>query len=305
MREAPPAGPPLWRVHGQVLLSRALVATSFVVGASITHGLAPELLTLLRFVLATVLFLPYVAFAHGIAWPGLRALAGNALISASIVGFFWAMFEALRWTSALNAAALYNLLPAIAAVWAWVLVRERLGGFRLVALVLGGIGALWVVFRGEPERLLALDLNRGDLIFLAGLVAMGLYTPLIRRFDRKEPAAVMTFWTLATGAGWLVLVNNAAIWQTDWAGVEGEVFLGIAYLAVFTTILTFLIMQHATGHIGPTRVASYGYLSPVFVVAVELALGHDLPSAMTWPGLVLVVAATVVLQSGAGRVGKT
>ncbi len=301
MTEPGPGDLPLWRVHAQVLLSRALVATSFVVGAEITHGLAPELLTLLRFALATLLFLPYVAWRHGLALPSLRALAGYAAISAAIVSFFWAMFEALRWTSALNTAALYTLLPGIAAIWAGVLVRERLGGYRLVALGIGALGALWVVFRGEPARLLALDLNQGDLIFLLGLVAMGLYTPLVRRLHREEPAAVMSFWTLATGTGWLLLVNNTAIWETDWRAVEAEVFLGIAYLALFTTCITFLIQQHATLHIGPTRVMSYGYLSPAFVVLVEWAVGHGLPSAMALPGLLLVIAATAVVQSGATR----
>lgn len=63
------SGPPLWRVHCQVLASRALVATSFVVGAGITHGLAPESLTLLRFLLATALFAPVVALRGG--WSGL------------------------------------------------------------------------------------------------------------------------------------------------------------------------------------------------------------------------------------------
>ncbi len=296
------SGPPLWRVHCQVLASRALVATSFVVGAGITHGLAPESLTLLRFLLATALFAPVVALRGGLVWPGFRALGGYALISACMVGFFWAMFEALRWTSALNAAALYNLLPGIAAIWSFLLVRERISGARLVALVLGGVGALWVVFRGDPERLLALDFNRGDLIFLVGLVAMGLYTPLVRLLSRGEPATVMSFWTLGTGALWLLAVNNVAVWRTDWAAVPGEVYLGIAYLAVFTTIITALIIQHGTLYIGPTRVASYGYLSPVFVVLVEFAVGHGLPPEMTWPGLVIVVVATIVVQRGAGGV---
>lgn len=305
MSHAPPAAaPPLWRLHGEVLLSRALVATSFTVGAGITHSLTPDLLTLLRFLVATALFLPYVAWAHGIAWPGFRALAGNALISASIVGFFLTMFEALRWTTPLNAAALYNLMPGIAAVWAWLLVRERLDRRRLAALVLAGIGALWVVFRGEPGRLLALDFNRGDFIFLLGLVAMGLYTSLMRRFHRGEPTAVMSFWTFATGVGWLLVVSNTAIWKTDWAAIEAEVFLGIAYLAVFTTIVTFLIMQHATVYIGPTRVAGYGYLSPVFVVVIEFTLGKGLPSLMTWPGLILVITATIVLQRGVERMER-
>ena len=65
------------RVHGQVLLARALVATSFPVGAAITHGLPPELLTLVRFALATLLFAPYVAWRHGIAIPSAKAICSS------------------------------------------------------------------------------------------------------------------------------------------------------------------------------------------------------------------------------------
>ncbi len=294
---------PLVRVHAQLLLGRALVATSFPVGAAIAHGLQPERLTLLRFALATLLFAPYVAWRHGLAMPSARALAGYALIGGCLVTFFWCMFAALRLTTALNAAALFTVLPGIAALYGAVLVRERLGRRRLAALILGAVGALWVVFRGDLGLLLSLDINKGDLIFLAGLLAMGLYTPLVQRLRRDEPAAVMTFWTMATGTVWLLLLNNRAVFQTDWHAVEAQVLAGIAYLAVFTTIISFFIIQHATLHLGSTRVMSYSYLTPAFVVAIDWALGKGLPSPMTWPGIAIIVAAMFVVQSGAERAG--
>ena len=43
---------------------------------------------------------------------------------------------------------------------------------------------------GDLGRLLALDFNKGDLIFLAGCFAMGFYTPLVKLFHRREPMAV-------------------------------------------------------------------------------------------------------------------
>ena len=295
---------PLARVHGQVLLARALVATSFPVVAAITHGLAPENLTLLRFALATLLFAPYIIWRHGFTIPPARVLAGYAAIGGCLVTFFWCMFAALRLTTALNASALFTVLPGFAAVYAAILVRERLGGRRLVAVVLGAVGALWVVFRGDLELFLSLGLNKGDLIFLAGMLAMGLYTPLVRRLHGNEPAGVMTFWTMATGTVWLLLLNNWAVFQTDWAAVEGQVLVGIAYLAVFTTIISFFIVQHGTLRLGPTRVMSYSYLTPAFVVLIEWAMGKGLPSPMTLPGVAIIVAAMFVLQSGAGQAGN-
>ena len=291
------------RLHTQVLLGRALVATSFPVGAAITHGMEPELLTLLRFALATLLFAPYVAWRHGLALPSVKVLAGYAAIGACLAAFFWAMFAALRLTPALNAAALHTVLPGIAAIYAAILVRERLGKHRIVALLLGAVGALWVVFRGDLNLFLNLAFNKGDLIFLAGLLAMGLYTPLVRRLHGEEPAAVMAFWTMATGTVWLLLLNNLAAFQMDWSSIEVKVFAGIAYLAVFTTIISFFIIQHATLHLGPTRVMSYSYLTPAFVIAIEWAMGKGLPTTMTLPGIAIIVVAMFVVQSGMARRG--
>jgi len=128
--------------------------------------------------------------------------------------------------------------------------------------------------------------------------AMALYTPLVRRFSRNEPAAVMSFWVLATGTGWLLLLNNRAVFETDWTGVEMNVYAGIVYLAVFPTILSFFIMQHATLRLGPTRVMSYSYLTPALVVAIEWALGRGLPDPILLPGVAIIVAAMFVIQAG-------
>ena len=108
----------------------------------------------------------------------------------------------------------------------------------------------------------------------------------------------MSFWVLATGTIWLLLLSNVTVFETDWMAVELDVFAGAAYLAVFTTIITFFIMQHATLQVGPTRVMSYGYLIPAFVVVLEWALGKGLPSAMTLPGIAIILVAMFVVQSG-------
>ncbi|MBT5192646.1 MAG: DMT family transporter [Rhodospirillaceae bacterium] len=281
------------------------MATSFPVGAAITYGLEPEIMMFLRFALATLLFAPYVAWRHGLVWPAAKTLAGYAAIGACLATFFWCMFAALRLTPALNAAALFTVLPGIAAFYAAILVRERIGKHRTVALILGAVGALWVVFRGDWNLFLGLAFNKGDLIFLAGMLAMGLYTPLVQRLHRNEPTAIMAFWTMATGTVWLLLLCNWSVFQIEWRAIEIEVMGGIAYLAVFTTIISFFIIQHATLRLGPTRVMSYTYLTPAFVVLIDWALGKDLPSAATLPGIAIIVAAMFVVQSGAVQTRPT
>ena len=284
-----------------MILSTILVATSFPVGAAITHGLDSLVLTFLRFTLAALLFAPVVAWRFGLNRPGLRDLARYAALSACLVGFFWGMFVALRSTSALNTGTIFAMTPIITAVVARILLKERLHGSARVALPLGMAGAVWVIFRGDPAALLSLQLGTGDGIFLAGTCAMGLYGPLVKFLHRGEPMAQMTFWTLVTGAFWLLLLSAPRIPDVDWGNVPITVFAGISYLAVFTTLVTFFTVQWSIPVIGPTKVQSYTFLNPAFVLLIGLLAGQDFPPMATYPGIALTIAATFVLQRSKTR----
>jgi drug/metabolite transporter (DMT)-like permease len=279
-----------------MMLATALVATSFPVSAAITHGLDSLVLTFLRFTLAAVIFAPMVAWRYGLAMPSLRDLACYGALSACFVGFSWGMFAALRHTSTLNTAAIFTLTPVITAAVSAVLLKEKLSGAARLALPLGMIGAIWMIFRGDLAALISLELGRGDGIFLAATIAIGFYGTLVKYFYRGQPMAQMTFWTVATGAVWLLVLSAPRLSDVEWAAVPVAVYGGIAYLAVFTTLITFFIFQWSTMVIGPTKVMSYTYLNPALVLVIGLAFGQENPPFATYPGLLLIVAATFILQ---------
>jgi drug/metabolite transporter (DMT)-like permease len=279
-----------------MLVSAFLVSTSFTVGKAITPFLDPVALTLIRFLLATLLFAPYVHHTFGLSLPSRSALIRYGLISGALVGFFWLMFLALRITNPLNTGVIFTTVPGISGLYSWFLVRERLGVPRMLALLLAMIGALWVIFEGSLERLLTLQLNRGDLLFFGGCLLMALYMPLVKRLHRGEPMAVMTLWILVTGSCWLLLFALTRLPSVPWAAIPAQVWLGIAYLSVFTTIVTFFISQWATLHLGPTRVMAYSYLYPPLIVLIEWLLHRTLPPLTTLVGVLIILPAMVIVQ---------
>ena len=175
------------RAHLSMLLATILVATSFPVGAAITHGLDSLVLTFMRFTLAAVLFAPFIALRYGLALPRLRDLARYGALSACLVVFFWSMFTALRHTSALNTATIFSLTPVLTAAVSAVLLKEKLSASARIALPTGMIGVIWVIFRGDPASLISFKLGFGDGIFLAGTLAMSLYSPLVKHLHRGDP----------------------------------------------------------------------------------------------------------------------
>lgn len=287
-----------FHIHAMMLITILLVSGSYPLGKAITHALDPAVLTFARFVIGIVVFLPLVATLYGLQRPSLSDLGRYAVLGGSYVAFFWCMFVALRHTTALNTAAIFTLVPGISALFGAVLVGERLGARRLTALAVGMVGALIVIFRGDPARAIALDLNIGDLIFLAGSVGFALYNPLVRLLHRGEPMAVMTFWNLVTAALWMIPVANTGLWTADWAGVGWEVWAGIVYLAIPATIVSFFVLQFSTMRIGPTRVSAYTYLVPAFVLLIDWVVGKWLPSAMTFVGVAIIVGTMLIVQHG-------
>ena len=286
-------------VHAVTLLANLMVSTSFPVGKEIAHALEPGVLMLIRFVVAAALMGVYVYFRHGLAWPGWGALWRYAAIALAVTIFFWCMFESLRYTSALNTSALFTTVPVLSAIIAFFVAGERLGRYRFAALALGLVGALWIIFRGDPERLFTLDVNKGDGIFLGGCVAFGLYGVLIKRFDRGEPTAIMTFWILMFSAVFYLIIAGKDLVASPWTTTGLEIYGWIVYLAVVSTVISFFMFQYATPRIGPTRVLAYSYFIPAFVLLIDWAIGRGLPPAMTLPGIAIVLIASLIIQRGA------
>ncbi|MGR0482343.1 MAG: DMT family transporter [Candidatus Electronema sp. V4] len=290
----------IWRIHALMLLAAMLIATSFTVSKAVAGGMDPAVLTLIRFVLAALLFLPLTTWRDGLRLPDRRQLFGYACISFTLTGFFWLMYFSLRSTTALNTGVIFTLVPSISSLYSAVLLKERLGRSRLLAMIPATVGAIWVLFHGSMERLLTFDLNPGDPLFFLSCLLMAFYTPLVKLFHRDEPMSVMTFWILVTGSGWLLLLAGPRLPQVPWRDISLTVWAGTAYLAVFCTIISFFLSQYCTLRLGPTRVMAYSYLYPPFILVVEWLCGHPLPSAQVLPGLVLIVAAMLIVQAGCG-----
>jgi len=283
-------------VHALMLLAIILAASSFPIGAAITNDLPPAILMFLRFLMAALMFLPFVIAKYGLKIPSNSALLCYTFLSFPLITFFWCMFESLRYTSVLNTGALYTLVPAITAVYALIINREFTSKSRIFWLLTGTVGALWVVFRGSFESFISLDLNHGDLVFLVGCLFLGLYNPLIKRFYKGEPMVLMTFWVLLLGSVLLFLLSIPNIAHINWIDIENDVYLGVVYLSFFSTLITFFIINYSTVRIGATKVSAYGFLTPLFVISISIVAGIDSFEFIIFPGMLLILSATIFIQ---------
>ncbi len=190
---------------------------------------------------------------------------------------------------------MFTLTPLMSAVFGWLLLRQVATPRIALSLLLAGVGAIWVIFRADVDRIIAFDLGAGEWIFLAGCAAHALYTPLVRRLNRGEPVAVFTWGTIVCGAVLLGVAGAPALATTDLARLPAIVWITIAYLAVFATAGSFMMVQYATLRLPSSKVMAYGYLVPSFVILWEGIAGRGWVAPPVLLGAAATVAGLLVL----------
>jgi drug/metabolite transporter (DMT)-like permease len=287
------------RGHLAMLCFSALVAGSFSLGAMAAPFVDPAALSVLRFILAGALVGAAAALSPKISretWTmAARATWRYLILGGLLASYFVLMFEGLKTATAVPMAAVFTLTPAIAAGFGWILLRQITTPRMAIALALGAMGALWVIFRGDVVALLGLEIGRGEVIYFFGCVAHAIYTPMVRRLNRGEPAVLFTFGMMLAGLFLLVLYGGSAVVATDWAGMPPILWICLTYVSVAASAMTFVLLQYATLRLPSAKVMAYTYLVPAWVILWEGALGHLLPPVNVLGGVALILLALGLL----------
>ena len=280
--------------HLAMLAFSALVAGSFSLGALAAPLVSPQALTLARFAIAAAL-VGAAAVSGGMQLRAFVAPWRYAVLGALLACYFVLMFVGLQTAAAVQTAAVFTLTPIMAAGFGWVLLGQVTTRRMWVALGLGGLGALWVIFRGDLAALIRFDIGRGEVIYFVGCVAHAIYAPMVRRLNRGETAVVFTFGTLVAGFLWLAVWGGPAALQTDWTALPAIVWICLAYIAVAASAMTFVLLQYASLRLPSAKVMAYTYLVPSWVILWEMAMGHGAPPATVAIGVGLTVVALLLL----------
>ncbi|MFT4716213.1 MAG: drug/metabolite transporter (DMT)-like permease [Paracoccaceae bacterium] len=284
-----------WRGHLAMLCFSALVAGSFSLGHIVANEIAPPAITAVRFGLAAVLMGVFVAIGPGFKRQDFHA-PWRYLVLGGLFGlYFVLMFEGLKTAKPISAAAVFTLVPLMAAFAGYFLLRQITTRRMAVALGIAAGGSLWVIFRGDLSALAQLDVGKGELIYFVGCISHAVYTPMIRKLNRGEGPLVFTFGTLIGGSVLLVAIGYQDIIATNWAALPAIVWITLAYLVVFATAASFLAVQYATLRLPSAKVMAYAYLTPSWVILWEAGLGNGWPTSLVMLGVGATVAALFIL----------
>ena len=268
-----------------------------VVTRAVSMGVPPLALSLSRWLIASVLLLPFAWRRLPRQWPELKRHLPALVFLASFMIFGSTMsVMAVYYTTATNAVLVNASQPAITAALAFAIAGTALLPRQRLGIVCAFVGILVMVTRADIDVLRNLDFNIGDLIMLLAVIGWSTYAVLLPRRDYTPDG--ITLMLLISVAGSLFL---APAWYVE-AVVVGRfeftrgVVAAMLYLALFPTLLATVSWNIAIRAVGPNRTAIFVNLIPIsgaalaaFFLGERLEAYHLIGAAFVLAGIWLAV----------------
>lgn len=285
-------GPSRWLMLPFVLLALAVFfwAGNWVVARALRFDAPPVALAFWRWIIALALLVPIAASVLRrqwqlllYAWKPLCVLGLLATVLQHIP-----IYIGLKYTTATNGAILNAASPIIIILLSWAFIGERLGARGIVGVFISLAGVLWIVTRGDPVVLLTLGVNVGDLWVLFATLAWGGYTVCLRWWPTNlHPLAFLT------GMSAVGVVAMAPMYALEIASgitlkLNAASVLGIAYIGVFATVVSYVFWNNGVQRVGPSRAGPFMYLMPVFTPLLSMAFLGEEPRLYHGVGIVLI-----------------
>lgn len=296
-RAGAPAAWSLSRSPALALMLAALFwSASFVVARAVRDDIDPVLVTFVRWLLALLIFAPFVWRDVRCSLPAIRRewRLITALGLTGLALFHPLVFLAVRYTTATNALITLSLAPVAIMLGASFLSRTRPSAHQVGGTLVSLTGAVVLLTRGDVAHIITAGFNRGDLVMLVAVVVWAVYSLLLRR----RPADLSPTVTLVASivpALPVLLVFTLAAGPAVAMTFSPSLVLAVAYIVVFATVLSFMFWSHGVAEMGPSRAGQFIHLMPVFGAALAFVfLGEPLHlaevagAALVFAGLVLI-----------------
>ena len=211
--------------------------------------------------------------------PVMHGVRACFLIAATAF-FFWA----LKYLPIADTLAIFFVQPLIITLLSPLVLGEKVGIRRWLAVLVGFAGTLVIIRPGFQE------LNPGVFLALASGASLAIYLLLTRKIAGSAPAMVTTFYTSLMGA-LIMSVIVLFVWQPPTPQQWGFFVL----LSVIANGGHFLIIK-AYDHAEASLLAPLAYTEMIMATIAGWYVFGDFPDASTFLGVGILIACAIYIS---------
>ena len=262
------------------------------------EGITPAQVALARLGLAALTMLVVAALTGRLA--RLARLRARDLLAVALIGFcgyFLAIYLSLRGLELLPASMnslLANASPLFVALLTALVMHHWPSRRALLGLLAGFVGvAILILSRGQDGGEIALV---GVLLSMTSSLTWAVYTTLGRWSTTRVDPMLVTLIASAVSVPPLAALAVAEGRLDVLIAAPPVALLGLVWMGVVATGLTFLVWTAALRHLPAASVAAYSYLIPAFGVLFAFLVLGEQPTPLFLLGGALILAGVAAAQ---------
>jgi drug/metabolite transporter (DMT)-like permease len=298
------------RLMGQPYL--LLVLCNLFWGGNVVAGKAavgqidPYALMVLRWGGALLLLLPFAIRPLREDWPTVRARWWLYLFYGGVgyAAFNGLNYVAAHYTSGINIGLEQVTINIFVMLMGFLLFGTRVRPLQLAGVAVSVVGVALTATHGNLARLLALDINFGDLLVLIACLAYAIYSIGLRWRPqsnwRSFLAATFAGAALASIVFQLSLGGGAAALVQEVPAITPLGWIIAVYTMIFPSLISQLFYVRGVELIGANRASLFINLIPLFgAVGSVLLLGETLETFHLIAGVLIAIG--IVLAEWSAR----
>ncbi len=249
------------------LLATIIWSGNFIVARDLNATFSPISISFFRWLIATIVILP---FAYSQLKRDLSKILTQwrLMIVLSFTGvtiFNTLIYLAAHTSSAFNLSLFAITAPLYVVLFNWLIYKDTITLKQAIGFVILLVGLLTLLSKGNPEKILDLEFNTGDLLMAGAASIFAFYSVLIKK---KNPAIGNLSFMSATFI--LGITMLAPFFFIELMSTEVHLpfsvssSLQLIYIGVGPSVICYYLWNRSVVEIGSTKAATIYNTLPIF-----------------------------------------
>lgn len=243
---------------------------NYVVGHVLVTTANPIILSAARWIFTAAMLMALYFRQVREQWPAMKKSAGVILFLALCgqVLFPLTLYIGLQYTSSLNAAIYLSTTPAMVLLINHFIFKETISSRNIGGVILSSLGVVCLILQGNISHVdLFNQLNRGDIWTMGSAISWAVYCAFLRIKPREVKGNAFVAVSATLGAGVLLPILALTIIKDGVPSlapyVESGFLIGLVYLIIFPSWLSYLLWNKGIATIGATRGEIFSHIIPL------------------------------------------
>ncbi|MEQ8364585.1 MAG: DMT family transporter [Cyclobacteriaceae bacterium] len=280
------------------LLATIVWSGNFIVARDLNTTFTPISISFFRWLIATLVILPF-AIPHlkrdmRLILPQWRLML--VLSFTGVTVFNTLIYLAAQTSSAFNLSLFAITAPLYVVLFNWLFYKETITTRQAIGFAVLLVGLLTLLSKGNPEKILDLEFNKGDLVMAGAASIFAFYSALLRK---KNPAIGNLSFVAATFVLGVIMLIPIFIVEIMSPAVSlpfnTPSVLQLVYIGVGPSVISYYLWNRSVVEIGSTKAATIYNTLPVFsalfaaIILKESILAVQVVSSVIIVGGILLV----------------